>query len=55
MKVTLRERNKNGKIGLYLDFYHKGSRKTEYLSLYLHQNPKTTTERDFNKKTRNLA
>ena len=46
MKVTLRERIKNGKISLYLDYYNKGKRKTEYLSLYLNLNPKTKTERE---------
>lgn len=55
MKVTLRERIKNGKISLYLDYYNKGKRKTEYLSLYLNLNPQTKTERDFNKKTKTLA
>lgn len=55
MKVTLRERKKNGKISLYLDYYHKGNRKTEYLSLYLKINPKNKTERDQNRKTKQLA
>ena len=40
MKVTLRERKKNNKISLYLDYYHKGKRKTEYLRLYLDPSPK---------------
>lgn len=55
MKVTLRERKKNGKISLYLDYYNKGKRKTEYLKLYLSINPKTKAEKDVNKKTRLLA
>ena len=55
MKVTLRERKKNGKISLYLDYYTKGKRKTEYLSLYLTLNPKTKNEKVLNKKTRELA
>ncbi|MDX1828227.1 MAG: site-specific integrase [Lutibacter sp.] len=55
MKVTLRERQKNNKISLYLDYYHKGSRKSEYLRLYLNPNPKNKTERDLNKKTKKLA
>jgi integrase len=55
MKVTLRERKKNGKISLYLDYYNKGKRKTEYLSLYLILNPKTKTEKVLNKKTKELA
>ncbi len=53
MTVTLRQRNKNGKISLYLDFYHKGKRKLEYLSLYLTEKPSTTEERALNKKTSN--
>jgi integrase len=55
MTVTLRQRNKNGKISLYLDFYHKGKRKLEYLSLYLTEKPSTTEERALNKKTMQLA
>ena len=55
MKVTLRQRKKNDNISLYLDYYHKGKRKTEYLRLYLTANPKTKTERDVNKKTKQLA
>lgn len=55
MKVTLRQRKKNKNISLYLDFYHKGNRKTEYLNLYLTPNPKTATEREVNKKTKQLA
>ena len=41
MKVTLRKRNQGGKTSLYLDYYHKEKRKTEYLKLYLEPNPKT--------------
>ena len=52
MKVTLRQRKKNNKISLYLDYYHKGKRKTEYLRLNLTPNPKTKTEREVNKKTK---
>jgi len=33
MKVTLRQRNQGGKTSLYLDYYHKGKRKAEYLKL----------------------
>lgn len=55
MKVTLRQRKKNNKISLYLDYYHKGNRKTEYLRLYLTPNPRTKTEREVNKKTKSLA
>src|SRR5690554_378869 len=55
MKVTLRERKKNGKISFYLDYYTKGKRKTESLGLQLILDPKTKTERNLNKKTRELA
>ena len=55
MKVTLRQRTKNNKIVLYLDFYHKGKRRTENLKLFLHPDPKTTEERVFNRKTMALA
>ncbi|MCK0131463.1 PriCT-2 domain-containing protein [Flavobacteriaceae bacterium F08102] len=55
MKVTLRKHNQGGKTSLYLDYYHKGKRKTEYLKLYLKPNPKNKDERDVNKKTLQLA
>ena len=50
MTVTLRQRNKNGKISLYLDFYHKGKRKLEYLSLYLTEKPSTNGRTCFKQK-----
>ena len=55
MKVTLRKRNQGGKTSLYLDYYHKGKRKTEYLKLYLSPNAKTKEEKEVNKKTLQLA
>lgn len=55
MKVTLRQRNQGGKTSLYLDYYHNGKRKTEYLKLYLYPNPKTKDQKDLNKKTLQLA
>ena len=55
MKVTLRERLKGNSISLYLDYYHKGKRKNEFLRLYLNPDPKTKAEKDVNKKTRELA
>ncbi|MCL3781174.1 site-specific integrase [Prolixibacteraceae bacterium JC049] len=55
MKVTLRQRNKNGRISLYLDIYHSGKRKYEYLKLYLIDKPRSPEERTFNKKTLQLA
>lgn len=55
MKVTLRKRNQGGKTSLYLDYYHKGKRKTEYLKLYLDPNAKTKDEKEVNKKTLQLA
>jgi len=55
MKVTLRQRTKNGKVSLYLDYYNKGKRKLEYLRLYLIDKPRTPEERSFNKKTLQLG
>lgn len=55
MKVTLRKRNQGGKTSLYLDYYHKGKRKNEYLKLYLDPNAKTKDEKEVNKKTLQLA
>lgn len=55
MKVTLREREKNGKISFYLDYYTKGKRKIESLGLHLIIDPQTKAERNLNKKTRELA
>lgn len=55
MKVTLRKRNQGGKTSLYLDYYHKGKRKTEYLKLYLDPNAKSKEQKDVNKKTLQLA
>lgn len=55
MKVTLRERKKNNKISLYLEYYHKGKRKFEYLRLYLIPSPRTKKDRLINNKTKQLA
>lgn len=55
MKVTLRKRNQGGKTSLYLDYYHKGKRKTEYLKLYLDPKAKTKDDKEVNKKTLQLA
>ncbi len=55
MKVTLRQRNKNGKITLYLDIYNKGKRTYEYLKMYLVENPRTKEDRSLNNKTLELA
>ncbi len=55
MKVTLRKRNQGGKTSLYLDYYHQGKRKTEYLKLYLFPDAKTREEKEINKKTLQLA
>tara|TARA_B100001778_G_C18237720_1_gene471943 strand:- start:325 stop:582 length:258 start_codon:yes stop_codon:yes gene_type:complete len=40
---------------LYLDYYHKVKRKTEYLRLFLTPNLKTKTEREVNKKNKQLG
>ncbi len=55
MKVTLRQRKKGSKTSLYLDYYHKGTRKTEYLSLYLDETNPTKEQKELNKKTLQLA
>lgn len=55
MKVTLRKRQQGGKISLYLDYYHKGERKKEYLKLYLDPDPKSMIDKDLNKRTLQLA
>lgn len=55
MKVTLRKRNQGGRTSLYLDYYHKGKRKTEYLQLYLDPNAKTKEQKEVNRKTLQLA
>ncbi|MBA4121187.1 MAG: site-specific integrase [Acidobacteria bacterium] len=63
VKVFLREKKlKNGKRGLYLDFYppvkhpetHKETRR-EHLRLYVYERPKTETEREHNKETKMLG
>ena len=61
MKVTLREKKlKSGNRSLYLDFYppivvDSKSTRREFLSLYIHEKPKTELERNHNKETRLLA
>jgi integrase len=55
MKVALRQREKSGKISLYLDYYQKGKRKLEYLGIYLKPKPRTPEEREINKKMLSLA
>jgi len=59
MNVILRQRQKNNKVSLYLDYYHQGKRKYEYLQLYLIPEPKkgklTKEQKDSNKKTLALA
>lgn len=55
MKVTLRKRNQGGQTSLYLDYYHKGKRKTEYLKLYLNSAAKTKEQNQVNRETLQLA
>ena len=59
MNVTLRQRKKNNKISLYLDYYHKGQRKYEYLKLYLTPEPEdgklSKAKKDENNKILSLA
>lgn len=62
-KVKLREKPMSGnRKSLYLDFYppiiHPKTGKPtrrEFLSLYIYTRPKTYTEKDFNRETKNLA
>jgi len=59
MTVTLRQRKKGDKISLYLDYYHQGKRKYEYLQLYLVPEPDkgklSKEQKDENKKNLALA
>ena len=55
MSIALRKRQKKGKISLYLDIYHNGKRSYEYLRLYLIPKPRTSDDRDLNRKTLQLA
>lgn len=59
MNVTLRQRKKKNNISLYLDYYDKGTRKLEYLNLYLHPTPVKgrlgLREKNENAETLNLA
>lgn len=59
MNVTLRERKKNNKTSLYLDYYNNGTREYEYLKLYLINQSKdyklTKENKDQNKQTLALA
>lgn len=59
MKVTLRNRMKNDKVSLYLDYYHQGKRNYEYLQLYLIPEPEkgklTKEQKEENRKTLALA
>jgi len=63
IKVFGREKKlKNGKLGLYLDFYppiinletNRPTRR-EHLGLYIYARPTGETQRDFNKETKFLA
>lgn len=46
MKVALRDRKlPSGKITLYLDIYHKGKRRLEYLGIYLDGNRETNKDK----------
>ena len=59
MTVKLRQRKKGDKISLYIDYYHQGKRKYEYLQLYLTPEPEkgklTKEEKDENQKNLALA
>jgi integrase len=59
MKITLRKREKAGKISLYLEYYNNGQREYEYLKLYLTPEPEkdrlTPKQREDNRKNLELA
>jgi integrase len=56
MSVTIREKLlKNGDTSLYLDIYHKGSRRYEFLDLTLIAKPRTAVEKESNKTCKELA
>ena len=59
MTVKLRQRKKGDKISLYIDYYHQGKRKYEYLQLYLTPEPEkgklTKEEKDENQQNLALA
>ena len=59
MNVKLRQRRKGKKISLYLDYYSKGNRSSEYLKLYLYPDPDkgklTKLQKEHNKETLLLA
>lgn len=59
MRVTLRKRNTGKKISLYLDYYHSGERRYQFLSIYLYKElpgkPLTALQRKHNKEAMQLA
>jgi len=55
MKVTLRQKKNKKKISYFIDYYHKGQRRFEYLGLYLIPEPKNSFEKEENKRTEEIA
>jgi integrase len=59
MNVILRQRQKSGKVSLYLEYYERGKRQYEYLNLYLTPDPEkgrlTREQKDSNRTTLALA
>lgn len=55
MTVRLRERLKNSKVHYFLDIYHKGKRKHQYIGVTKHPVPKTRQERTENRTAELLA
>ncbi len=55
MSVKLRKKQLKGKKSFYLDIYHNGQRKYEFLKLYIIDKPKTPEIRNQNKENIKLA
>lgn len=56
MTISIRKRKlKNDTVRLYLDCYDKGKRFTEFLDLFLYENPKNPSQREHNREANVLT